>query len=401
MIREKLSVDDIEELIEFCPELQKLHIYSMKERSVIQTKRATKKAVKAVGHYIARTMTPVVTSMYGNPTVAAGELPSSSTTTMITKSSDPSLERFYRILKTFFQIISSVRPIVWVCDDLQYATKDYRRSSLSFIETILSDSELNRFLFCGIIRDDETTTNEVRVISDWIHHRNRFLVDQQQKQQSVIVEIRLQNMTELIVKDLLVSLLRLDNPQVDELATLIHQRTQGNDYFTLLNSSITCKMKAFSFMSTTTYKWDFDLDEIKKKTMVSDNVLEFVGRRLLRLPLAVQRCLKLAAFIGYRFDEDILGKVIRSSFVEQYQEIKDNELQLSELLEMAVKEGFIERLSYPNVVRYKFVHLEIQQACERLFDDVSDDVHFCRKVRYRQKTSLEHWCSHMARLERK
>jgi predicted ATPase len=365
LLRERLLVSEVDALIKFCPEVEQLHLFSARERAAEQTKRAAKAAKNSamvLSDLVGRGLAGVAPSYFSAP--SAGLISSinsdksrASTNGHVAPRGSPfnKLERLKYVVKVFFRTLSEVRPLVWVLDDLQYATKD-GLSSLSFIESLLDDSKLKRFLFCGVVRDDEKTMKETKALRQWLDSLPSVL------------ELRMEHMDEKNVEAMLWNLLRVEGDDLEQLASLIYQRTHGNDYFVFEMINYLQQEGVITF-STQTYQWEFDIDEVKRKTMVSENVLSFVGRRLQQLPMPVQRYLKLAAFLGYRFDEDLLARIARANFVQSHNDMKENEAEIHELLQMAVDEGFIERLSYPNVIRYKFVHVEIQTECERLIKE--------------------------------
>ncbi len=332
-LRERLTVQDADELVGFCPEADALQIYSPPERAVVLGTRAAK-------NYYVRVATRYLSL---RRLVDADVV-------------DSAVERVKYVVKLFLRAVSAVRPVVWVLDDLQYAAED--GMSLPFLRTVLADHRLTNFVFCGILREEECIVSQTKTSANWVstHH---YL-----DEENLAVRVRVSNMSPTNVKDMLADLLKSDD--VDELASLIHQRTNGNDFFVLQLIDFLQEECILTF-STWTYKWQWDIDEIKRKSMVGNNVLALVGKRLQRLPRPVQRCLQMAAYLGYRFDEDLLERVLRSDFVRRTEDMQDDTLSVHDLLQVGLKENFIEDIDMPTVVRYKFVHVEIQSACQHLF----------------------------------
>jgi hypothetical protein len=359
-LRKRLTVGEVDILIQFCPEVEQLHLYSTRERAVGQTKRVAKDTTLAVTDFMGRGMAFVAPSFFHTPAgpssfVDCENVDASTTVNATIDTPSNQLRRLKYVVKLFLRALSERRPVVWVLDDIQYAIQD-GLSSLSFVQFILNDLELKQFFFCGIVRDDSESKMEVKALGRWLD------------EVPSPTELRLGNMKEDDIRAMLFELLRLDIEDLGSLASLIYQRTQGNDYFVFEMINFLQKEDIIYF-STEIYQWRFDIDEAKRKTMVSDNVLAFVEHRLRQLPISVQRCLQYAAFLGYRFDEDLLVRVIRADFAQSHRDMKENELEIGDLLRIAVEEGFVERLSYPNVARYQFVHVEIQTECEHLINE--------------------------------
>jgi hypothetical protein len=357
LLRHRLTVGEVDILIQFCPEVEQLQLYSTQERAVAQTKQAAKNTALAVTDFVGRGLAIVAPSYFCIPASLSSSVDCkkpAAPTTLNAAIGMPSnhLNRVKYIFKLFLRALTELRPVVWVLDDLQYANKD-GLSSLSLVQFILDDLELKQFLFCGIVRDDDETGKEVKALRQWLDALPSP------------IELELVHMEEKDIRAMLFNLLRLHEKDLGQLASLIYQRTHGNDYyvFDMINF---LQQEGVIYFSTSTYQWSFDIDEAKRKTMVSENVLSFVGRRLLQLSIPVQRCLKFAAFLGYRFDEDLLARVIRAGFSHENKDRIENEMEVRDLLHIAVEEGFIERLSHPNVARYKFVHVEIQTECVHL-----------------------------------
>ena len=73
-------------------------------------------------------------------------------------------------------------------------------------------------------------------------------------------------MTEANVKAMLMNLLHLDDEDLEALASLIYQRTHGSDYFVFEMINY-LQQEGVLYFSTRTYKWAFDIDEVKRKTL--------------------------------------------------------------------------------------------------------------------------------------
>ncbi|GGA14914.1 hypothetical protein CYANOKiyG1_28710 [Okeania sp. KiyG1] len=129
--------------------------------------------------------------------------------------------------------------------------------------------------------------------------------------------------------------------------------------------------------------WQCDLAQVKQAA-VSEDVVEFVSKRLQKLNSVTQDCLKLAACIGNEFDLETLAIVRQTSEVESATD-----------LWVALKEGLIlpttevykfyaDTTTEINPVQgshisasYKFLHDRIQQAAYSLIpEDQKKETHF-------------------------
>ena len=345
-LRTNLTVNDTLELINFCPDVANLHLYTQHDINVVRARQR----VHAVTGFFSR---PLKGFSSGNKSDGSSGSGSDSAETRLT-----------HVVKLFFRAVSDIKPIVWAFEDLQFAPSE----SLTLIESMLNDQQINNsnLIFVGIIRQDKikkrsTNTKNKKKRSD--HQFFQKWVDEKLYDP---IQLSMTNMTKDQIAAMLRDVLRSDN--VEDLAELMYQRTNGNDYFVLQLFGYLQEEDLITF-STWTYQWQWDIDEIKRKSMVADNVLASVEKRLFGLPRPVQRCLHIAAHLGYRFDEDLLAKVMRAQFILQAEEMKNSTGKTHELLQVGLDGNFIERIDMDEgKLRYKFVHSEVQFACQKLFE---------------------------------
>jgi predicted ATPase len=106
------------------------------------------------------------------------------------------------------------------------------------------------------------------------------------------------------VNNLLSDLLRVDIEDDDarDLGALIHKKTNGNSFHVLQLIDYLQAKKLLEY-SLSTFHWTWDIQKVQDMTVLSDNMLGVVASKLTRLPNTVQRCLQMAACLGFRFDE--------------------------------------------------------------------------------------------------
>lgn len=132
---------------------------------------------------------------------------------------------------------------------------------------------------------------------------------------------------------------------VDSLADLLREKTLGNPFFTraFLQSAFVNGL----IRHTSGKGWEWDSAEIRR-AQPTDNVVELMANRIVRLPEDSQRLLEVAACIGNGFDQETLTLV------------EDGEPQgVRHGLLPALKDGLIESQGQG---RYRFSHDRIQEA---------------------------------------
>jgi predicted ATPase len=209
---------------------------------------------------------------------------------------DELTEECFQELVTLFRHILKVvcdplipgasNPVVLFLDNLQWADV----SSLNFISSLISEDSQN-FMFIGAYRDDETS----RLLS--IGEAGDTTAD-----------IELRNLTLDSVHGLLVNLTGNTNEALGELAKIILLKTHGNPYsiFQFLEMLQRKELMTFSFHG---HKWVWDLELIKCKTEVTQNVGNLLVEHIEKLVDGSKKVLKLAACIGFCFDHKILEKI--------------------------------------------------------------------------------------------
>ena len=342
-LRTKLTVMDILHLIQFCPEIEQLFLYNEREINLAKKQERFK---NATGLLLRKGKGRNMKNL--NPT-----------------------ERLIQLVRLFLQAVGGIKTIVWAFEDIQFGMVEHDpnpngrafvSSSFSMLEQILnpSDDEVHdsiNIILIGTIRKDKIKKGDpnLKQLQTWVANFDDVL------------HLSLKNMTKDNIASMLQAVLRTD--QVDDLAELFYHRTNGNDYFVLQLLDYLEQEELLTF-STWTYQWQWDIDEIKRQSMVADNVLSSIGKRFSGLSRPVQRALQCASHIGYRFDEDLLDKVLRSKFVRRAKEMKGYAGgKTHELLKVALDGNFIERIDADDYEkRYKFVHVQVQTACRQYFE---------------------------------
>jgi predicted ATPase/signal transduction histidine kinase len=159
----------------------------------------------------------------------------------------------------------------------------------------------------------------------------------------------------LAVKDLerlLADSLHCEPERAAPLAHLIHEKTAGNPFFAIQFLS------ALAEESLLTYdhgrgRWSWDLNRIHAKGY-TDNVVDLLLEKLIRLPAATQNALSELACLGNSVDVDLLEIVHRNSNQDVHGQLWE-----------AIRTGLVFR----SETSYTFIHDRVQEAAYYLIPE--------------------------------
>ncbi|MHC5594742.1 MAG: trifunctional serine/threonine-protein kinase/ATP-binding protein/sensor histidine kinase [Nostoc sp.] len=266
--------------------------------------------------------------------------------------------RFNLLFQKFIAVLTTKEhPLVMFIDDLQWADL----ASLQLIKLLIQDS--NYLLLLGAYRD-----NEVQAAHPFI-----LMVEEVKKAGKTVNTITLSPLalsdTNQLVADTLHCPIELSLP----LTELINRKTQGNPFFITQFLKVLHENGKIKFNCDQGY-WECDIDQINALSL-TDDVVEFMGQQLQKLPRETQEVLKLAACIGSQFDLATLAIVWEQSPADT-----------AVVLWKALQEGLILPQSqmykfYLNHdeadgntgnrknVAYRFLHDRVQQAAYSLIPE--------------------------------
>lgn len=206
---------------------------------------------------------------------------------------EESLNRFQIVLKNFVRVFASEQhPLVLFLDDLQWADS----ASLGLLKAILTDRTLDHILLIGAYRDTDTHA----------HHRLMLAVEELQAQGVNVAVEKLEALTPPQVNQLIAGFLRCDPELSEPLARLVHGKTLGNPFFVNQFLKNLYEEKALVLDEKGCWTWDI---ELIRNMQVTDNVVDFMAAKIVRLPPAQQELIKVCACVGSRFDLDTLAGV--------------------------------------------------------------------------------------------
>lgn len=269
--------------------------------------------------------------------------------------------RFNLAFQNFVRVFAQIdHPLVMFLDDLQWADN----SSLNFIENLLQDRETNYLLIIGAYRDNEIDdTHPLQLsINDLTKNDIEF--------NNIILEpLQLKDIQQLL-HDTFSSPLE----KIEDFATCIYDKTQGNPFF--INEFIKIiYQQNLLFFSYELGSWEWDLAKIKYQN-ATDNVINLLTEKIHLLPKSTQETLKLGSCFGHEFDFKTLQSITRQTISKT-----------AEQLWQAIKANLIYPLdeSYKTIgliglkkvdtefdmrsLHYRFSHDRIQQATYALIDE--------------------------------
>ena len=265
-------------------------------------------------------------------------------------------QRFRLTLFNFIRVFSHAdHPLVLVLDDLQWADS----STLRLADLLVDQVEGDRLMVVGAYRDNEVTPDHP-------------LIQTLQQMQGSDVFLTHLDLKPLDVPDicrLLADTLLTSHSEVEPLARVIRQKTEGNPFFVeefLKDQHARGNIKA----DPDSGKWVWDIAQLTQQQM-TDNVAGLMARKLERLPAASLRLLRLASCAGNRFSLAMLSMIAEMS-----------PAKVAEALHTPIEEGLITPISDgwqltelaqdtdPGrlTVRFAFNHDRIQETAYNLVD---------------------------------
>jgi predicted ATPase len=198
------------------------------------------------------------------------------------------------IISTFARVVSSKsNPIMIFLDDIQWVSQ-VSQSSLSVLETILSDKE-TCLLLVGNYRDNEVNHGHP------IYHFMGILENAKVRTTKMTLQGLDVSALNALVSDSTGLLPRL----TVSLSELIHQKTKGNPFFSLqlLKSLVARGLVQFSI---TQRKWLWEEIMIRNDICIASNVLFLLTNKLNQLLPGTVQVLKVLSTFGIFVPDDVV-----------------------------------------------------------------------------------------------
>lgn len=195
------------------------------------------------------------------------------------------MNRFLYAWNAFIKVVATEdHPLMLFLDDLQWADQ----ASLQLLESLFSDSDTRYLCFIGSYRDGET--------DEWQPVINTI---QKIRSRRTVQEIHLSPLTLEPISAMLADTLNHPAEQVQELALLLLQKTDGNPFF-LTESLKTLHEEKGVYFDETTATWHWDMRHIQDMD-ITDNVVDLMVSKIAKCSAQTQENLMLAACIGHSF----------------------------------------------------------------------------------------------------
>jgi predicted ATPase/signal transduction histidine kinase len=248
-------------------------------------------------------------------------------------------QRFHQVFRGFLRVFTKEEhPLVLFLDDLQWADA----GSLKLIEDAITHPDTRHLLLIGAYRDNEV---------DPSHPLARAL-ERIRKTPAVVNELVLSPLAPAHLLALVAEAVHAVPAHARPLAALVHERTGGNPFFAI-QFLMTIYQEQLLQLDEATLTWRWDTASIQEKGY-TDNIVDFMARRLTTLPAATQDTVRIAACIGNEGAISLLALVHGASEEETLGHLWG-----------AIKEGLILR----SQGSYAFAHDRIQQAAYSLIPE--------------------------------
>ena len=263
-----------------------------------------------------------------------------------------SKQRFRLAFLAFLRALASERPLLVFIDDLQWVDP----ASLALLELLLTDPESGRLLVVGAYRDDEV---------DGVHPLARA-APAPRGAGAAISEITLGPLSLESVTALLRDTLSAQGSPVASLAALVFEKTHGNPFFVSRFLHAIHRDGAL-YLDPATGAWAWDLDRISAAAS-TDNVVEFMARKIGELAPGTRRALELAACIGHEFELETLATIAETTPAGASSDLWE---ALTEGLVVPLDPDyrFAGEPGASGRVAYRFLHDRVQQAAYSLIEE--------------------------------
>ncbi|MEZ4843604.1 MAG: serine/threonine-protein kinase PknK [Bacteroidia bacterium] len=258
------------------------------------------------------------------------------------------LESQNRFNHTFLQCIkvmaNAEHPVVFFMDDMQWTDL----ASLELLKQIIIDDSVKHLFIILSYRNNETPSE------------HPLMVWRRELKEKDFKDINLTGLTERDVQNLLSDTLFSKNEEVANLAKVVYKKTDGNPYY--INEFLkSLNVNDLIFWNESNNKWQWDEQKISE-TSVTENVVQFLARKLQLFPTETLKVMQYASCIGNKFNVSLLCKSLNQTAEE-----------VSGILTYLQEENYIIPLHHdrnnPETAECRYAHDRFQQAVYSLIEE--------------------------------
>jgi len=243
--------------------------------------------------------------------------------------------RFQLVFRQFISVFTQEHPLALFLDDLQWLDA----ATLDLMEDLLTHPGVNQLMLIGAYRDNEVSP---------AHPLMRKL-DAIRQTEATVHDIVLTPLAREDLEELIEESLHCEARRAGPLAELVEEKTTGNPFFAIqfLSALYEEGLLIFDHLEG---QWSWDLKLIRANGY-TDNVVDLMVAKLIRLPIETQKALQQLACLGNSAGFAMLRMVHQ-----------DSSTAIHEQLWEAVRTGLIIR----SEEAYSFLHDRVQEAAYSL-----------------------------------
>lgn len=263
--------------------------------------------------------------------------------------------------RTFFRVLSEFKRFVMVLDDLQWADQ----ASLELFDYLAKDMDNHSLMIIASYRSDEV--DEIHPFSKIMRGLKSYA--EEEDDALCVSSISVGNLDIDSLNELVQAVLWSSDSTVTlPLAQIVHSRTLGNAFFSLLFLKSLAEDGLIELDETgTRYAWN--IEQVKLSNLATHDAIELMQAKLQKLPDSVKSLIRLASVLGTTVDTGLLKLLVAdfqsnpkaycadTSVLSPIQ--RETEVTMEEVLSVMVDEGLMYR---SRKTSYRWVHDKILEA---------------------------------------